>query len=92
MEVIQKEKPRKFKMHFNRINMQRDNHNVWTVCTSKECFQAESVHCKVPVISVYKPTARQPRAYFVGTGHIIQIGNSVFILPEVTGWTEKLKY
>ena len=60
----------KFRVHFNRVNMQRGNPNIWTVHTSKACHQGRSVRILVPVETVYNPEGRQPRAYFSGRGRI----------------------
>jgi hypothetical protein len=63
-------RPLKFKAHFNRINMQRGNPNVWTVHTSRACHQVEIIQINVPVRTVFNPNGKQPRAYFVGYGTI----------------------
>jgi hypothetical protein len=64
----------KTKLHFNRINMQRGNPNVWTAHTSKACHQAEKIQIvhkgKVVAETVFKPESNQPRAFFVATGEI----------------------
>lgn len=63
-------KLRKFKLHFNRINMQRGNPNVWTVHTSKVCIQVEQVKCYVPLETIFKKDGPQPRAYLSGLAEI----------------------
>lgn len=63
-------KNRKFKVHFNRINMQQGNPNVWTVHFSNQCVQVPSLTIIGAVETVFKPKARQPRAYFSGYGHL----------------------
>lgn len=60
----------KFKAHFNRVNMVRKNPNVWTVHNSIGCFQVTDIDIRVPVKTVYKPEAKQPRAYFTGYAHV----------------------
>lgn len=65
------EKKLKFRAHFNRVNMQRGNPNVWTVHTSKACFQGEKIILRVPVETVFNPTGAQPRAYFTGYGRVV---------------------
>lgn len=60
----------RFKVHFNRINMQRGKDTIWTVHTSKQCIPAREVKIHVPIETIYRPTARQPRAYMVGDGTI----------------------
>ncbi len=75
-------KPRTFWLHFNRINAQRRNPNVWTVHLSDQCIQTKSVECLVPIRTVYKgATARQPRAYFKGVGRIRTYKDKVRIVP-----------
>ena len=62
-------KPRVFWVHFNRINVQRGDPDVWTVHLSDQCIQVQHVEIRVPVSTVYRgATARQPRAYFKGKG------------------------
>jgi hypothetical protein len=61
---------RKFRIHFNRVNMQRGNPNVWTVHTSNVCYQVREVKVYVPVETHYNPTGQQPRAYFTGRAYI----------------------
>jgi hypothetical protein len=56
----------KFRAHFNRINMQRGNPNVWTVHNSRGCFQGTGIISQVPMATVFKADGRQPRAYFEG--------------------------
>lgn len=74
-------KPRAFRVHFNRINMQRGNPKVWTVHTSKGCVQTKEVCCWAPMMSVYKGTnARQPRAFMEGRGIIRVFPDRVIIL------------
>jgi len=54
-------------VHFNRINVQRNDPDIWTVHMSDRCIQTKEVDIRVPLTSIYKgPKARQPRAYFKG--------------------------
>lgn len=69
----------KFKAHFNRVNMQRGNPNVWTVHNSRGCFQGEKIQLHVPVETVFKPNAPQPRAYFVGYGTVSMEGSVIIV-------------
>jgi hypothetical protein len=69
-----------FKLHFNRINMQRGNPNVWTVHTSKKCIPAAVVKCYVPLETKFNPTGRQPRAFLCGEGNIYLNGSTVYII------------
>lgn len=62
------EKLRKFKLHFNRIAMQRGDRKVWSIRLSDRCLHAEHIVVDVPLKTVYKATAQQPRAFFVGEG------------------------
>ena len=55
-----------FFAHFNRINMQRGDPNVWTVHFRGQCIQCEGIEFRVPTSTKYKPNGRQPRATMVG--------------------------
>jgi hypothetical protein len=70
---------RRFRLHFNRINMQRGDENVWTVHTSKACYQVREVKVFVPVETRYNPKGQQPRAYFVGQARI-EVHDGVAVL------------
>lgn len=63
-------KPYAFRLHFNRINMQRGEENVWTVHTHGMCLQGREVSCSVPLTTVFNPNGRQPRAYLHGRGRV----------------------
>jgi hypothetical protein len=73
----------KTRLHFNRVNMQRGNPNVWTAHNSHGCFQAEEIVImhdgKVVAHTVFKPEARQPRAYFVAQAKVKTKGKQVII-------------
>ncbi len=69
----------KFRLHFNRINMQRGNPNVWTVHTSRKCFQGDEVHIRVPLITVFKKNGPQPRAYCTGYGFVYSIDGVIIV-------------
>lgn len=69
----------KFRLHFNRINMQRGNPNVWTVHNSRGCFQGRHVSVSVPINAVFDPDGRQPRAYLSGYGHVRVGQNTIFV-------------
>jgi len=69
----------KFKAHFNRVNMQRGNPNVWTVHTSRACHQGAVIRILVPVETVYRPDRPQPRAYFSGRGRVKTEGNTIVV-------------
>lgn len=72
-------KPKAFRLHFNRINMQRGNPNVWTVHVSGQCIQTEYVICRVPLETRFNVTGRQPRAYLSGKGRIEVLPHGVLI-------------
>jgi len=59
-------RPTKFKAHFNRVNMQRKNPNVWTVHHKGVCHQGTGIKLHVPCTAVFKPEHTQPRAWFEG--------------------------
>jgi hypothetical protein len=75
-------RPRKFKLHFNRINMQRGLDAVWTIHLSNRCLPAKSVHVEVPVATVFRPNGRQPRAWFSGEGYIHDMGDGWFVIKD----------
>lgn len=66
----------KVRVHFNRCNMQRGLPKVWTVHTSRACYQVERVQINVPLEAVFRPEARQPRAFFTGYAHVRVRGNT----------------
>lgn len=72
-------RPRKFRLHFNRVNMQRGNPNIWTVHLSNRCIQVQVVEVQVPIQTVYRPTAEQPRAFLTGTGIVTVKGHTAYI-------------
>lgn len=67
-------RPRKTRLHFNRIAMQRKEPRVWTAHNSAGCFGAEKIQIvhkgKVIAETVFSPESRQPRAYFVAHGEV----------------------
>jgi len=73
----------KTKLHFNRVNMQRGNPNVWTAHNSHGCFQAEKLvimhEGKVVAETVFKPEAKQPRAYFETHGQVRYEGKTAIV-------------
>lgn len=73
----------KTKVHFNRVNMQRGNPKVWTAHNSHGCFQGERIvilhRGKVVAETVFNPTAKQPRAYFLTYGEV-RVDNGVTIV------------
>jgi hypothetical protein len=71
----------KLRIHFNRVNMQRGLPNVWTVHTSKRCYQGSRVRVSIPLETVFKAAGRQPRAYFVGHGRVWQRGGTLVVSP-----------
>lgn len=73
------ERKLKFRVHFNRINMQRGLPLVWTVHTSRGCYQVAEIQSYVPMHTVFNKTGRQPRAYFTGFGDVTIYGNTAVI-------------
>lgn len=78
-----KAKKVKTKLHFNRVNMQRGNPNVWTAHNSRGCFGAKKLVImhdgKVVAQTVYDPKARQPRAYFTAQANVKYRGGTAII-------------
>jgi len=75
-------KTRKFKLHFNRINMQRGKSTVWTIHTSDTCYQVEQVKCHVPLETIFKPDGSQPRAYLSGRAEIHVHKKIAYLIDE----------
>lgn len=73
---------RSFRLHFNRINMQRGSKNVWTVHVSNKCIPSEKVECFVPVTTVFNPKGKQPRAFLKGLGEVWINKNTVYIIDD----------
>jgi hypothetical protein len=69
----------KFRAHFNRVNMQRGNPNVWTVHNSRACYQGTAIVSVVPMQTIFKPNGRQPRAYFEGFAHVRIAGDTIYL-------------
>lgn len=77
---MSKWKPRKFRLHFNRVNMQRGNPKIWTVHTSKCCYQVKQVKVYVPLETVFNPDGPQPRAYLAGRAEVYVHKNIAYLL------------
>jgi hypothetical protein len=74
-------KARKFRLHFNRINMQRGKDTVWTIHRSDRCIPARKVALYVdPIETHFKKDGRQPRAYLSGTGVVVDCGSGDFAI------------
>jgi hypothetical protein len=56
----------KFFAHFNRIAMQRNEPNKWTIHWRGTCYPATNIEFNVPVHTVFRPYGRQPRARLIG--------------------------
>lgn len=54
--------------------MQRGLNTVWTIHLSDRCIPANKVDIDVPVTAVFRPEARQPRAWLEGRGIVQQVG------------------
>lgn len=76
-------KPRKTRVHFNRIAMQRNSPEVWTAHNSAGCFGAEKIQIvhdgKVVAETVFNAKARQPRAYFATYGNVRYEGTTAIV-------------
>ena len=68
-----------FRAHFNRINMQRGNPNVWTVHMRNTCYQVASIEFQCPVRTLYKADGRQPRAVLVGKAYLHISGDTAIL-------------
>ena len=75
-------RPRKFRVHFNRVNMQRESELVWTIHLSDRCIPAKEVIMAVPVATVFRPNGPQPRAWFSGYGFVKDLGKGVWGIYE----------
>jgi hypothetical protein len=75
-------RPRKFKLHFNRVNMQRGLSTVWTIHLSDRCIAAEEVEVNVPLMAVFRPESRQPRAWLEGRGYIYNVGPNRWVIND----------
>lgn len=73
-------RPRTFKIHFNRIAMQRKQPDVWSVQLSDRCLHAPAISIECPVETVFSPDKKQnPRAFFKGRGYIYHYGTSIVL-------------
>lgn len=70
----------KFRAHFNRVNMQRGKALVWTVHTSRACYQVKRIRILVPTETVFNSAGRQPRAYFTGYAHVQIQGQTAVLI------------
>lgn len=69
-----------FRVHFNRIAMQRNDPLVWSVQTSKGCFHAAKVIMSGQIETEFQPQRRtNPRAFFSGRGEVKQVGDVVYV-------------
>lgn len=73
----------KIKLHFNRINMQRNDDRVWSAHTHVSCNSAETVVIrhkgKVIGKTVFKPQAKQPRAFVEFAGEVVHDNGQTYI-------------
>lgn len=71
----------RFRLHFNRIAMQRGDPRIWSLQLSGQCIHAREVICHVPLQTQYRPEKRQnPRAFLTGRGIITHVGDKVVIV------------
>ncbi len=77
-------KPRKFKLHFNRVNMQRKLPSIWTVHFSDRCVPLAEGDVRVPLRTVFRPDKKDnPRAWLEGRGVLLVEGDKGVIMEEV---------
>ena len=67
----------RFFAHFNRVNMQRGNPNVWTVHFRGTCVQAREIVFRVFVRTRFKPNGRQPRAVLLGMAKTVDVREGI---------------
>lgn len=75
-------KARKFRLHFNRINMQRGKDTVWTIHRSDRCIPARQVRVYVETETVFRPESTQPRAWFQGEGVVVDCQNGDYCITS----------
>ena len=73
-------KARKFRLHFNRVNMQRKKNTVWTIHRSDRCIPARRIAVYVNMETTFKEDGPQPRAYLSGEGVVIDCGSGDFAI------------
>lgn len=71
---------KKFVLHFNRVNMQRKNPNVWTVHYKGKCHQVKKVKCHVSVETIFDKDGQQPRAKLIGYGQVYLDKGAAYII------------
>lgn len=77
----------KIRIHFNK---RTKTSKVWTLITSKACFHAEIVHILTPVTTEFHPEKkRNPRAFMVTRGRLVEFHGIMTILPEANIFDEK---
>ena len=70
----------RFFAHFNRINMQRGNPNVWTIHFRGRCIQCQGLEFKVPTFTTYTPNSQQPRAKIRGSASRVRLVRGVGVV------------
>lgn len=70
------EKIRRYRVHFNRIAMQRKDPLVWSVQLSDRCLHVRQVHFRrASLATEFRPEKKNnPRAFFAGRGIVEQQG------------------
>jgi hypothetical protein len=69
-----------FFSHFNRVNMQRKDPNIWTVHFRGACYQGTNIVFNVPTFTTYNPTGTQPRAKIRGRAHFVErVGTELLV-------------
>jgi hypothetical protein len=73
-------KPQVFRVHFNRIAMQRRDPLVWSVQLSDRCLHGSKVVMVGRIQTEFKPERRtNPRAFVSGRGYVRQQGDTIYV-------------
>lgn len=71
---------RVFRVHFNRVWMQRGRKDVWSVQLSDRCLHGAKVVMKGRIETEFHPERKSnPRAFFSGRGVVTQKGDTIYI-------------
>lgn len=70
-----------FFSHFNRVNMQRGDLNVWTVHFRGVCYQGQEIVFNVPTYTQFRAKGKQPRAKIRGRAHFVNLvgGHTILV-------------
>lgn len=76
-------RPRKFRIHFNRIAMQRGQPDVWSVQLSDRCLHGSKVVMAGNIETEFQPQRKNnPRAFFAGIGIVTQKGSTIYVSAD----------